>query len=554
MDPSAEGGHPTLQIESDSSPDHRLPHEGRRGHHVRPSLISVAVVLILAIFTIVGYTLTEHDSSQHEQALLQNATNQAAFSASGILGEFGNSLGSLAAVVTATNGNVAAFEQTQEFQGFGKFGAIALLQDSGSHYTLAAGSNGFPNGALSPTTLALVKQVTFGSTSTFVAGPVSFDGKLTTARFAIGTTAAAARYVIFVQFTLNPSAVVTSAKPFSELNYLLYGPGPTNSHDLFVSSIKSLSLTGQIARATVDVGTSKWTLVASARHPFIGGYVQSLSMSILILGLLVALIAGGTIEILHRRHRYSQRLVEEKTADLEQSLRNLEEAQDALVRGERLTAVGEMAMVVGHELRNPLAAVTNALYLIRNAVGDPVSEVVTRNLAMAERETHKAAALTENLTAFVRPREMEKTSIPVEGLVEEVLSVTPLPSGVELITDVETSTLIGDRGQMAEVLTNLVTNAYEAIPGGGTLRIHAGHVHDGVQLVVEDSGPGIDESVANRVFEPFFTTKYKGTGLGLAIVHRLVVAHGGSIEFGNVDGGGARVTVLIPDHPDLVKR
>jgi signal transduction histidine kinase len=307
-----------------------------------------------------------------------------------------------------------------------------------------------------------------------------------------------------------------------------------------------------VARATVVVGGSNWTLVASARHPFIGTYVHSLSTIILLLGLLIALIAGGTIEVLHRRHRYARALVDERTADLELSLQNLEEAHASLVRGERLTAIGEMAGVVGHELRNPLAAVTNALFLIRNEVSEPMSDLLARNLAMAERETAKAATLADDLTAFVRPREMDKRPIPVGGLVDEVLSVAPPPTGVELITDVEDFTLVADRGQMAEILTNLVTNAYEAIPGGGTLRIRAGHMSDGMRLVVEDSGPGIDESVAHRITEPFFTTKYSGTGLGLAIVHRLVLAHGGSIEFGNAAGGGARVTVLIPNDSNLV--
>jgi signal transduction histidine kinase len=260
----------------------------------------------------------------------------------------------------------------------------------------------------------------------------------------------------------------------------------------------------------------------------------------------MALIIGITIETLHRRQRYAIGLVEERTADLNRSLQNLETAQDALVRGERLTAVGEMAMVVGHELRNPLAAVTNALYLIRGAQSEPMSDVLARNLTMAERETHKAATLADDLTAFVRPREMELTPIDVEGLVEEVLSVTPPPPGVELIADVDTYTLVADRGQMAEILTNLITNAYQAIPDGGTIRIEALVGAEGALLTVEDSGPGIDEAVADRVFEPFFTTKYTGTGLGLAIVHRLVSAHGGTIKFENVPAGGARVSVVIP--------
>jgi signal transduction histidine kinase len=124
--------------------------------------------------------------------------------------------------------------------------------------------------------------------------------------------------------------------------------------------------------------------------------------------------------------------------------------------------------------------------------------------------------------------------------------VAPPPEGIELVTDVEPFTLVADRGQLAEILTNLVTNGYQAMPEGGTLRISSVLGEDGARLVVEDNGPGIDEAVANRVFEPFFTTKYNGTGLGLAIVQRLVTAHGGQIAFENVSTGGARVTVILP--------
>jgi signal transduction histidine kinase len=209
-------------------------------------------------------------------------------------------------------------------------------------------------------------------------------------------------------------------------------------------------------------------------------------------------------------------------------------------------------MVVGHELRNPLAAVTNALYLIRGELREPISEMLSRNISMAERETHKAATLADDLTAFVRPREMEWSPIDVEGLVEEVISVAPPPPGIDLITNLEPFTLVADRGQMAEILTNLVTNAYQAIPDGGTIRINTLLGADGARLVVEDSGPGFDEAVADRVFEPFFTTKYSGTGLGLAIVHRLVNAHGGTIDVGNVPTGGARVTVVLPQILEVI--
>jgi signal transduction histidine kinase len=524
----------------------------QRRRRLRPSFLSASVALILVAFSVGGFALTEHDNTRQEQTLLQNTTNVAAFAASQALNAIGSALGSLAAVVSATNGSPTSFEQTQIVKAFAGAGVVGLINVTTPSYTIAASShNGFPTGTLDSTQETLIKRVANAHSSQYLAGPVSFDGKLTTARFAVAAQTASAKFVVYAQFTINPRQL-TDTKAFSELNYLLYGAGPTTVHNLFVSSVSSLSLSGPVARAKVAVGGSNWTLIASAKHPFIGSYVHSLSIIILLLGLLIALIAGGTIEVLHRRHRYARALVEERTADLELSLINLEEAHQTLIRGERLTAIGEMAGVVGHELRNPLAAVTNALFLIRSQVAEPMTDLLARNLAMAERETAKAATLADDLTAFVRPREMDKKPIPVEGLVDEVLSVAPPPDGVELITEVEDFTLVADRGQMAEILTNLVTNAYEAIPGGGTLHIRAGHMPEGMRLIVEDTGPGIDESVAHRVTEPFFTTKYSGTGLGLAIVHRLVTAHGGSIEFANADGGGARVTVLIPDHADLV--
>ncbi len=99
------------------------------------------------------------------------------------------------------------------------------------------------------------------------------------------------------------------------------------------------------------------------------------------------------------------------------------------------------------------------------------------------------------------------------------------------------------------MLTNLVTNAYQAMPDGGTLRLgaHSNNGSGGVTLVVVDTGGGVDTSVLEQVFEPFFTTRSSGTGLGLAIVQRLVHAHGGQVTRENVPDGGARVTLRLPD-------
>jgi signal transduction histidine kinase len=523
---------------------------------MRPGVLSSSIALIVGTVSVVGFAFAEHSTNQQEHDLLQGSTNEAAALASQYFSALDNSIVSAAAVVKSTGGDPASFQRAEA--PLSKFIPMVLAKKVGSTYTVTATSgNAFTIGQ--HVTGAALSTIS-GATRGFTIGPVTYNGKTSTARFALGVTSNTTDFVVFEQFSLDPfkATPATTGKPFEQLKATLYGPGPVTAHNLLISTSTSLPLNGPLARASVGVGTSAtsshFTLVASARHPFIGGFARLAPYLLLLLGLLLAGILGITIESLHRRQRYARELVKERTAELERSLRNLEEAQDALVRGERLTAVGEMAMVVGHELRNPLAAVINALYLIRAEVKEPMSEMLSRNLSMAERETGKAATLADDLTAFVRPREMDRVPIAVEGLVEEVLSVTPLPDGIALMTDVEPFTLVADRGQMAEILTNLVTNAYQAMPDGGTLGIRATHEADGAHLTIEDSGSGIDEAVADRVFEPFFTTKYNGTGLGLAIVQRLVIAHGGHIDFENVPTGGARVTLSLPDLLELVTR
>ena len=109
--------------------------------------------------------------------------------------------------------------------------------------------------------------------------------------------------------------------------------------------------------------------------------------------------------------------------------------------------------------------------------------------------------------------------------------------------------LHADSKQIAQILTNLVDNAYQAMPDGGTLRIAARTEGDTAIITVEDSGEGVDPELVERFFEPFFTTRSEGTGLGLAIVHRLIEAHGGEISIQNGPSGGAVVTLRLPIEP-----
>ncbi len=217
-----------------------------------------------------------------------------------------------------------------------------------------------------------------------------------------------------------------------------------------------------------------------------------------------------------------------------------------LVRSERLAAVGEMASAVGHELRNPLGTITNSLYLARMALGPGVDPDVERHLQLAERETARAVNITDELRAYVRPRVAVAAPVDLASLVTEVLESLAPAEGVDLQVQLAPVHPLADREHLAEVLANLVENAYQAMPQGGALHIVSGEDHGRVVLTVTDTGDGMDEQLMSKVFEPFFTTRAQGTGLGLAIVQRLVEQQGGTIGVRSTPGGGARFTVRLP--------
>lgn len=231
---------------------------------------------------------------------------------------------------------------------------------------------------------------------------------------------------------------------------------------------------------------------------------------------------------------------------LRQSLDQLAAAHTELLRGERLAAVGRLAAMIGHELRNPLSAVTNAMYLIRHNLGAGVAADVKRQLDMAERETQRAVNMVEDLVAYVRTRAPVPVDQELTEVLSELLEATPPPERVRVDMAVEPLVVRADVDQLREMVTNLVTNAYEALPEGGTIRIGARRRDGQAEIFVEDEGAGVDPESALHAFEPFFSTKAEGTGLGLAIVARLAEAHGGRVALANRPEGGAVASVLLP--------
>lgn len=229
----------------------------------------------------------------------------------------------------------------------------------------------------------------------------------------------------------------------------------------------------------------------------------------------------------------------------------LDRSRLAVVRTERLAAIGQLAATVSHELRNPLAAIRSAAaFLRRRMTPVPEGDRLREFFDIIDREIGASNRIVTELLDFARSRSLIRVPTDLHQLVEEVRQVVPL--GRCRLTNTIPQDFPGqmlDRDQIRQVISNLVQNAGDACPpdrsGEVIVRAREG-ARGGLVIEVEDDGPGMSQDVAARVFEPLFTTKSKGTGLGLSIVAKNVDAHGGTVRVEERQPHGARFVVELP--------
>jgi len=226
-------------------------------------------------------------------------------------------------------------------------------------------------------------------------------------------------------------------------------------------------------------------------------------------------------------------------------LTEVKQLQEQIELKERLTALGEMSAGIAHELRNPMAVIAGYLNLLakkQDGAGQAVIKDVLTEISGMNR-------IIGDLLTFARPTSLNRTAVNMRELIDACVATVLQAKGVD--TRITTVLELGegnasvDEVLMRQALGNLIQNAVEAMPDGGTLTLKSQRDRDQV-IIIQDTGTGIPREQQRKIFLPFFTTKDKGVGMGLALTHKIITAHGGRVEVESREGSGTTFTVILP--------
>jgi signal transduction histidine kinase len=219
---------------------------------------------------------------------------------------------------------------------------------------------------------------------------------------------------------------------------------------------------------------------------------------------------------------------------------------------ERLATIGATAGMVGHDIRNPLQAITSDLYLVKSQLDSMPQgnekDLVIESLDGIEKNIDYINKIVADLQDFAKPLNPHAEETDLKFIIDDLLKKNDLPENVKVTVKVapDAKKVMADSSYITRIMYNLVTNAVQAMPKGGNLTIHAyKEVNDAV-ITVKDTGVGIPENVRSKLFTPMFTTKSKGQGFGLAVIKRMTEALGGTVTFVSEEGKGTTFIVSLP--------
>jgi two-component system sporulation sensor kinase A len=249
-----------------------------------------------------------------------------------------------------------------------------------------------------------------------------------------------------------------------------------------------------------------------------------------------------------------QKKLEEYSQQLEEMVdkrtRQLKEAQEQLVKSERLATIGQVAATVGHDLRNPLTGIASATYYLKTSLASKMDMKAKEMLELIEKDVQYSNKIITDLLEYSREIRLELTETSPKTLIKEALLLVEVPKNVRVLDSTESKPRTTmDLEKMKRVFVNLIKNAIDAMPNGGRLALTSKEPNGNVEFILVDTGAGMSKEVIEKLWTPFFTTKARGMGLGLAICKRIIDAHGGKISVKSTVGKGSTFTITIPIKP-----
>jgi signal transduction histidine kinase len=305
---------------------------------------------------------------------------------------------------------------------------------------------------------------------------------------------------------------------------------------LFISWRMSRRLTGPLSQ-----------LAAAADAMSSGDYSQTVSIARSDeLGRLGRSFNIMAAEVAQSRHGLEE-MVEQRTRDLNATMQQLHDAQESLVRREKLAMLGQLASGVGHELRNPLGVMTNAVYYLK-AVLPTAPANVTEYLGILQQQITLSEKIVSDLLDFARLKPPVRFASSFEDITREQIGRLGPTNGVAIATDFpdQLPPVLVDSVQVGQIMLNLLTNAMQAMDYKGSIAVSARAEGSMIWCDVRDTGPGVSPENVGKIFEPLFTTKARGIGLGLAVSRTLARANQGDLTLAVALEAGAVFRLTLP--------
>jgi len=264
--------------------------------------------------------------------------------------------------------------------------------------------------------------------------------------------------------------------------------------------------------------------------------------------LVIARDVTERMQMQKKLEEYSQQL----EALVEKRTSQLEEAQEKLIKNERLAAIGQVAAMVGHDLRNPLTGIAGATYYLKKKLNAKTDKTIKEMLTLIEENIEYSNKIISDLLGYSREIKLELKETSPKSILENALSFVEIPKGISILKIIEDKPkIIVDVEKLKRVFINIIKNAIDAMPKGGTLTIKSSEKTGKLEITFTDTGIGMPKDVLENIWTPFFTTKARGLGLGLPICKRIIEAHGGNISAESTVGKGTTFSITIPLIPKL---